>query len=268
MKNPPQALPSPSNQAQASILALAAMGRDGDNSALDHLWQIGMLAADVLDRLMMDDSTGKRLRKLARKKTSWPFKLAAVAEIRNAKNNTANPESYAEWIGLGADTGIKLKNPGKGGTRNFRSGTASGLAYHVRRQIEADLKHYQNHTDSEILNGSYHSWSYGTPDSATGKALKSNQKKFLEYVKATRAITKLSDEGQWMKAAELWLSVAYEGKPDDRSSSEWPKNPRWPQDIYDRSDRLKRSVAEVVMTRIQEGLSSIIAPSSAKKPSV
>jgi hypothetical protein len=248
------------SNAQGAILALRAAAWQGDDVALDELWRIGMLAADCLYNMTMHETTGKRTRKLARKKIKWPFMLSAVAEIRNAKNNAGNPEAYAEWINLGMDTGIKLKNPGKGGTRSFKPGSPTGLAYRARMQIEEDLRRYNKKSDSEILDSGYHTWKFTLGAPKEPKELKINQKNLLKYVKSIRSINDLSDENQWMKAAELWLSVAYENRPDDTSYVSWPKS------VYDRARKEGRSVREVLLTRLLEGFAAMISPPSAKKP--
>jgi hypothetical protein len=247
--------------AQGAILTLRTLALEGNRSALEELWRIGMLACDQLDGLAMNGhgpEIGEATRAMARRKTSWPFKLAAVHEIRHAKNTASNPDKFAEWIRLGEDTGIKLANPGKGGTRTFKTGTTAGLAYHVRRQIEQDLKAYGKLSDAEIIATRYWAWPYTQGEKPSSKS----QRNFLEYIQAARGVNNLHDEGQWMKAATLWLDVAYQGKVNDDDGT----LERWPQDIYDRARKEKRSIGEVVLTRLQEGFASIVKPSSPKNP--
>lgn len=237
----------------------------GSDSALDALWQAGMFSAERLEQMTLDDECGEgeRVRKLAGKKLSWPFKLHAISEFRSTPNGLSNPEEFARQIGLGRDTGIKLKNPGKA-RELTKPGTPASLALRVRRQIEADLKRYGDQEDAEILSGRYHTWKRGK-SAATGKLLQANRKKFLEYVKAIRAINDLSDQTQWMNAADLWLFVAFEGNPDDRPlSSKWARG-RWPKKVYERAEKNGRSVRAVLSQNLLEGFKVMIAPPSAKK---
>ena len=215
-----------------------------------------MLSADLLDLLAIGENTKITVGRIAKTKRSWPFKLAAVSEF-NKGDVTSNPEAYARWLRLGEDTGIRLVIPGKGGSRNLRRNSPTGFSYYVRMQIEEDLKNYGNRSDSDILSSFYFTWTW-RHDLKPDKQTKANQKTFLSYITAVKAITNLTDDHQWMKAAELWVSVYSEGEPNAPDI--------WPPAVYARAAKNGRSAAVVVSEWLLEGLPKVISPPSAKKP--
>ncbi len=243
--------------AQGAILELSKMARQGSRAALEELWRIGMLSADELDGLAMHEDTKIMVGRFAKTKRSWPFKLAAVSEF-NKGNKTSNPEAFAKWLRLGEDTAIRLGG-GRGEHRDLNWNSPAGFAYRARLNIEADFKAYGKLSDDEILSGFYPTWKCRhdlKPDSKTRK----NQERFLEYIQKIKAITNLHDDNQWMKAAELWVSVYSEGEPNAPDL--------WPPKIYARAKKNERSVATVVSEWLIGGLASITASPSDKPPSV
>lgn len=276
-----------SELATAALHVLNQKALTGDAQAVDQLWQIGMLATDLLRQLALKQDAGKQCRELATHKTKWPFIVDAISEIRNretnlpatpenkleisafmdgkhsiAVGNATNVDAFAAWIGLGTATGLRLHGTAtdgskKGATRSFHASAGPcELAWRAWRNIRVDRKHYHGLTDEAILTSRYHTWD-GNGFEAEGEFLIKNQKTLLEYVREIRKTTEKSDDNQWMKSARLWLLVTYEGDAQDAGAT------RWPREVYNRAK--SRSVHNVLEERLTAGMEKLLILASAKR---